>query len=238
MPRMEPIPETAEVLEELERYDGPAVRRELDRKVEAVRRLVPELVGLSLAALADDVTVTLVATDADVAVLDAIQYLAGGPCVDGAHGDEVVDFNVDEPDDERRWHTFARATAAKAVCTTLTLPVLEGDQVVGSVNLYAAAPGAFRGLHDEIAAVFDAWAPGAITNADLSFLTRRSAEESPEALRASMRVETAVGVLMSAESVDADTARGLLEQAARRAGVASEELAGAVLEAFESPKGR
>ena len=230
---MEPIPETAEILEELEKYDGSDLRSELDRKATAVRRLVPELVGLSLAALEDGITFTLVATDADVAMLDAVQYLAGGPCVRAAHSDEVVDHDYDQPDDERRWHTFAMATAAKAVCTTLTLPIHKGDRVVGSVNLYGAAPGAFRGLHETIAAIFKAWAPGAITNADLSFQTRRSAELAPEALRTAVRVETAVGVLMAAESVDVDTARRLLEDAAQRAGVSTEDLADAVVELFE-----
>jgi hypothetical protein len=233
---MEPIPETAEILEELEKYDGSGLRDELDRKAQAVRRLVPELVGLSLAALEDGITFTLVATDADVAVLDAIQYLAGGPCVGAAHAEEVVDYNADEPDDERRWHTFAKATAAKAVCTTLTLPIFEKEKVIGSVNLYGGAPGAFRGLHEEIASIFKAWAPGAITNADLSFQTRRTAELAPAALRAAVRVETAVGVLMAAESVGVDTARRLLEEAAQRAGVATEDLADAVVELYESPK--
>jgi hypothetical protein len=232
---MEPIPETAAVFEELERFHGAGLRAELDRKAETVREVVPDLVGLSLAALPDGLTFTLVATDADVAVLDAIQYLAGGPCVDAAHDERVVDFDGDRPDDERTWHTFARATAAKAVCTTLTLPILDGAEVVGTVNLYAASPGAFRELHGEIASIFDAWAPGAITNADLSFQTRRTAERAPEVLRAAVRVETAVGLLMEAESVDAATARGLLEQAARRAGVSTDDLADAVVELYEPP---
>jgi GAF domain-containing protein len=230
---MEPIPETAEILEELEKYDGSDLRSELDRKATAVRRLVPELVGLSLAALEDGITFTLVATDADVAVLDAVQYLAGGPCVGAAHAGELVNHDFERPDDEQRWHTFAKATSAKAVCTTLTLPIHRGDKVIGSVNLYGAAPGAFRGLHEEIAAIFKAWAPGAITNADLSFQTRRNAELAPEALRAAVRVETAVGVLMAAESLDVDTARRMLEQAAQRAGVSTEDLADAVVELFE-----
>lgn len=234
---MEPIPETSELIEELERFEYAAdLRTELDRRARAVRALVPELVGLSLAALEDGVTFTLVATDADVAMLDAVQYLAGGPCVDAARAEQVLTYSSDDADDERTWQTFARATAARAVASTLTLPVLDDGKVVGSVNLYAASSNAFGGLHREIADVFGAWAPGAITNADLSFQTRLRAQQAPESLRGSMRVETAVGILMEAESVDADTARGLLVDAAQRSGVTTQLLADAVLDLFESPE--
>jgi GAF domain-containing protein len=235
---MEPIPETSEIIAELEKFDYVAgLRGELVRRAKAVRALVPDLVGLSLAALEDDVAFTLVATDAQVAVLDAIQYLTGGPCVDAARTEQVRTYSSDEPDDERTWQTFAMATAAKAVASTLTLPVLDDDKVVGSINLYAASTGAFGGLHSDIASIFGAWAPGAITNADLSFQTRRTAEHAPEALRGTMRVETAVGVLMEAESVDADAARGMLVNAAQRSGVTTQVLADAVLELFEPPEG-
>ena len=52
---------------------------------------------------------------------------------------------------------------------------------------------AFDGLHREIADIFGVWAPGAVTNADLSFRTRRTAEKAP----ATMRVDIAVGILMA-----------------------------------------
>jgi GAF domain-containing protein len=222
---VEPIPETAVLLEEFgEFYDGDLLD-ELKSQAKAVRMLVPDLVGLSLAAFAEGVAFTLVASAADVAVLDAVQYVMGGPCVESPQAEQVLEYDCDVPEEELRWQTFARATAAVAVATTLTLPVLIGGRVVGTVNLYAASAGAFRGLHREIAEIFGAWAPGAITNADLSFRTRRTAEQAPEKARAAMRVNLAVGMLMEARSVDATTARELLDEAAQRAGVAVEELA-------------
>jgi GAF domain-containing protein len=234
---MEPIPETAALFEDFGQYYDIGLLEEIRRRAEAVRDLVPDLVGLSLAAVEDGVAFTLVATDADVAVLDAIQYAFGGPCVDAPRAEQVLEGELEDPDDEERWHTFARASSAKAVASTLTLPMLDGEKVVGSVNLYAASGGAFGGLHEEIADIFDAWAPGAITNADLSFRTRNTAERAGEILHATMQVEMAVGVLMAAESVDADTARHLLEQAAQRAGATLDEVADAVLEVFRSAEG-
>jgi hypothetical protein len=227
---MEPIPETAALIEELGRFHDRDLLEGLQSQAEAVRELVPDLVGLSLAAFEEGVAFTLVASAADVAVLDAVQYVVGGPCVESPHAEQVREYDADVPEDELRWQTFARATAARAVATTLTLPVLRDGSVIGTVNLYAASARAFHGLHREIAAIFDAWAPGAITNADLSFQTRRTAEQAPVRARAVMRVNLAVGMLMEAHSVDADTARELLEEAARRAGVDLERLAESLVE--------
>ena len=131
---------------------------------------------------------------------------------------------------ESLWHDFARATAAKGVASTLSLPILHTGRVVGTVNLYAASDGAFGGRHREIADVFGAWAPGAVTNADLSFRTRHQAEGASD----KVRMEVAVGMLMEVEGLDAEAARELLRQAARRAGVAPEELAASLLEVYRS----
>jgi GAF domain-containing protein len=231
---MEPIPETSALFEEFGMFYDEDLLDELRRRADAVRDLVPDLVGISLASMADGAAFTLVASDADVAVLDAIQYIFDGPCAEAPHAEQVLVYDSDEPVDEKDWQRFALATAAKAVATTLTLPVLDRGEVVGTVNLYAASRGAFAGLHQEIAKIFGAWAPGAITNADLSFRTRETAEQAPAVLRATMQVEMAVGVLMEAESVDDETARSLLDEAAQRAGVPPAEVAEALLEAFES----
>jgi GAF domain-containing protein len=233
---MEPIPETSALFDEFGMFYDEDLLVELKRSAEAVRELVPDLVGISLASIADGAAFTLVASDSDVAVLDAIQYIAGGPCAEAPQAEQVLEYDADEPVDEKNWQRFASATAAKAVATTLTLPVLGEGEVIGSVNLYAASSRAFAGLHKDIARIFGAWAPGAITNADLSFNTRQTAEQAPGLLRATMHVEMAVGVLMEAESVDADMARTLLDGAAQRAGVPSAEVAEALLQAFQSPK--
>ena len=69
-------------------------------------------------------------------------------------------------------------TPSVPLLSTVTLPVLAGGAVVGSINLYAASAEAFVGHHEAIARIFDAWAPGAVTNADLSFSTRAVAEQA------------------------------------------------------------
>jgi GAF domain-containing protein len=163
-------------------------------------------------------TFTLVATSGDIALLDAIQYAAGGPCVEGAHSDEVMEFEANVLDEER-WRLFAEATAARAVRSTLTLPVLSNEQVVATVNLYAASARAFVGLHQDLAGIFGAWTAGAVANADLSFATRREAERAPQRIQEQNLLSLATGILAVQLGIDPRAARERLEDAAARAGV-------------------
>ena len=88
---MEPIPETVAAIEELGPFavDGDLTERlrEMGRRV---RELVPDCVAFSLASREHGVTFALVATDAKIALLDALRHLdidpsrarhagAGGP---------------------------------------------------------------------------------------------------------------------------------------------------------------
>jgi GAF domain-containing protein len=173
--------------------------------------------------------VTLVATDPEIAMLDAMQYLGEGPCVAAVASAEVVELNDQEVLDEEEWRIFALASAARSVASTLTLPMLRDDHVVGSINFYAASGKAFSGHHEELAALFGAWAPGAIENADLSFSTRLDAERAPGRMRDRARIDTAVGLLAGHEGLSTSAAQLLLEDAAARGGVSLTRIAQAVI---------
>ena len=153
-----------------------------------------------------------------------------GPCVDAVKSEQVVTFTADDAVDEGRWQLFAQATAAASVASTLTLPILARDTVAGSVNLYAATRQAFTGLHEQIARIFDAWAPGAVTNADLGFTTRSTAARAPRLLAEDRDVGVAVGILAQAYGLDLDSAESQLRDAAQRAGTNVVRLAQTVIE--------
>lgn len=227
---MEPIPETSEAVEEFGPFTDPDLLHELRERSDRVTALVPDCVGLSLASAQHGVTFTLVATSLQPALLDGVQYLSGGPCVDAVRADRVVQYHHGDVLDEDLWQDFARATAAGSVASTLTLPVLVDGVVGGSVNLYASSTDAFAGRHEEIARIFDAWAPGAVTNADLSFSTRQVAEQAPRRLRADVDIQVAVGILSASRGLGAGEARDQLTGAARRAGVSEADLAAVVIE--------
>ena len=229
---MEPIPETVEAVNELDpSAHPPDLLSSLLRHAIRAKEVVPDLVGVSIAVLEEGITFTLVATSDEIAVLDAIQYAAGGPCVEGARSDEIREFHPDSVLDEARWQLFAEATAARTVRSTLTLPVVRAGRVEGSVNLYAASRRAFVGHYEALADVFGALAAGGVANADLSFSTRALAEAAPGQVREQNLVDVATGILAAELDVDVATAAERLRDAARRAGVTLAQLAREIVDA-------
>lgn len=234
---MEPIPETFEALEEFGAYlYDDDLLTELGRMAARVREIVPDCVGLSLAYRQHDVTFTLVATDEITAALDALQYLDDGPCVTAVDEARAIALEEDDLLDEERWHLFARGTAAAAVASTLTLPIVVNGSVAGSINLYASSTDAFEGKHRRVARTLGAWSEGAIVNADLDFSTRRAAEEAPRLLFEATRIQIAVGILASLQDVSTHVARERLREASLRAGVSEAAVARLVIEQATGPR--
>lgn len=235
---LEPIPETVEAIEEF----GPFSYGQADllphlRQLAAhVRRLVPACVGLSVTLRALDATFTLAATDRRIAVLDAVQYLDGGPCVDAVETDVTVTSTIDSALDEDRWRLFSAAKAARHVQSTLSLPIVDhvagGDTVVGGFNLYAATPDAFEGRHDALGDVLGAWATGATTNSDLSFDSREMARRAPHVLREGFDLTLATHLLAQGTADPPEDWEQRLRDAAVRAGVPLRDLVSYVLTAL------
>ena len=218
---MEPIAESSRAVEDygpFATHEGD-VLDELRERADRVRDLVPACIGLSLALADDGVSFTMVATDEEMAVLDALQYAVGGPCVEAVKADRVLAYTHEQLMEEEGWQLFAQATAAASIASTLTLPIVVEGRVAGSINLYATTGDAFTGHHEQIAGIFDAWAPGAVANADLDFSTRVVAERAPQVLRDQIRNQIALGILMKDQDIDVETARARLHDAAQRAGV-------------------
>ena len=235
---MEPLPETAEALAEFDMLEEPDPEELLDRLQVALRRLVPQLVGLSLSLVRDRLTFTVVASDADVAGLDATQYLDEGPCVDvAAEREEAVSLATEDPMDEERWQLFAKASAAQGVASTLSLPLYGDGSVIGSVNLYASTRDAFSGRIEQIALVVGALPSEGVMNADLSFTTRQEAAAAPQRLRDRHIIETAVGLVAGDKDIDLRRAREELVEAAARAGVRLAQLTRVVVQAYKQREG-
>ncbi|MDP3889634.1 GAF domain-containing protein [Nocardioides sp.] len=228
---MEPIPETARAIEEY----GPFVIEnedllvELLNKAEQVRAFVPQCLGVSLASNEDAVTFTVVASKKELAVLDAVQYLSDGPCVQAVREPQVLAFEQQDLFDEQGWRLFAEASAAASVASTLTFPIVQHGRVLGSVNLYASTPHAFDGYREELAGIFGAWAPGAVSNADLEFRSREVAAAAPDLLRDDLDLAVASGMIAMRDGVGIEESTRRLRAAAVRAGVSELELARTVI---------
>jgi GAF domain-containing protein len=223
------VPETREALERLTRYDEGALATVVQQMGDAARSIVPECVGLSLSLRESGITVTLVATSADMAVLDAVQYVDGGPCVEVGERSVPIEMATGSVVDEGVWQMYAQATAAAGVLSSLSLPIARGGEVIGAINLYAATSEAFEGHVQELAAALGGSAEGAISNADLSFSTRLKALAGPTAVADAEILDIAVGIIMERHGVNAGMARERLRQAAARAGVTQAQAARAVI---------
>jgi hypothetical protein len=225
---VEPTPKTLEAFAELARHGSVDLVDLVLAMGRRAREIVPECVGLSLGLFEDGLTFTLVATDDDIAALDAVQYIDGGPCVDVAQSQSTLDVETDDPVDEDRWRMYAQASAASGVASSLTLPILRERDVIGSVNLYAATPAAFVGHHDDLAKALGASAESAIANADLSFNTRLAAAQTPAQIVEQSEIDLALGIIAESQQVDISAAQERLRQAAARAGITEAQAARAV----------
>jgi hypothetical protein len=184
------------------------------------QQIVPEVVGLSLELVDDGLTFTLTASSDEIARIEAVASpddpsMAGEPMDEGA------------PDllDERQWSLYARATAWRGISSSLSLSITERDHIIGDVNLYAATPHAFAGHYEELARALGASAAGAVADADLAFNSRLEAALAPSRLADQNDIDRAVGVIAAGQAVDIETARALLRDTARRAGMTEAEAA-------------
>jgi GAF domain-containing protein len=148
--------------------------------------------------------------------------------VDAAHENETIEADPADVVDEERWRMYTQATAAAGVASSLTLPILHNDRVIGSVNLYAATVDAFAGHHQQLGAALGASAEHAILNADLSFSTRLAAAKAPERVAEQNEIDRALGIISASQHVDIPAARERLREAAARAGITEAQAARAV----------
>jgi GAF domain-containing protein len=216
---VEPVPETRELLSRLLAVGDTDLPDSLLRMGEQISKLVPECVGLSLSIIEEGLTLTLVASDAGVAGLDAVQYVDDGPCLAAIEAGEPLDCSVEDLLDEGRWLMYAQVSAAVGVASSLSMPIMVEGEVVGGVNLYGSTPDAFHDRHEEIARVLGTAPEGAVSNADLSFSSRLRAAEAPHRFDAEREIEIAVEVIAARRGLTLPEARERLRCAAAQAGI-------------------
>ena len=233
---MEPVPETEAALLLLGTEDS-YLADDMRRAGSDLEAAAPTAIGFSLGVFADDITLTFVSSRPSLRLLDAAQYLGGGPCEDALSEGKPLEFGSEDPLDEQSWEFFGLAGAAKGVLSTLSMPILRDGKVIAGVNVYGSRQDTFRGRHEAIARVFGAWAPGAVANADLSFRTRLEAAKAPGRIADMATVETAVGVFVARYGLEPDAARERLIQAAARAGIHLLALARFIVDELDKQSG-
>ena len=142
-----------------------------------VQDLVPDCIGMSVAMLEDELVVSGGDGCRDRRP-DSMQYLADGLCLEAVREQRLVELNGAEVLDEEEWRIFALASAASAVASTLTIH-RHGRPGGRQCQPVRGSGHAFTDVHEQLAELLGAYAPGAVENADLSFSTRRLAEDAP-----------------------------------------------------------
>ena len=227
---MQPLPEIQAELDRLTALSGGDLdMAELLRSMsELAVAVVPSCVAVSISITSSGGLFTITSTSPELSVVDAIQYLSGGPCVACFdHGEELY---LPDVLDEKRWQLTSEASAARGIRSSLSMPLRDGEKVIGALNLYGGQLNSFERKERLIAGIFGARIEEIVTNADLSFMTREFARELPERLAAASRVDEAVGILMARQGWSATEARERLAEAASRAGVPAERLADALVD--------
>ncbi len=227
---LEPIPPSREAFEWLASYGDPEIEESIREMARRVRTIVPECLAMSVTINDDGLTFTLMADARGASMLDAMQYLDGGPC-ETAVVEGQPRLTSEPSEAEGSWQLFARAGAAVGVASTLSLPLLGDDEVVGGVNIYASTPGAFDGRHEEVARAVSGWAGGAVRDADLTFASRVRATTAPARLRERGTTDVATGYVAAHQDVDMAVAAQRISEAAARAGVSPADLARFILDA-------
>jgi hypothetical protein len=220
---VKPVPETVEALRALHLADDEgAEMAELERLSRRVEALVPTCTGMSIVQSATGLTFTFVAPGAAIQAADPLDYL-----VRARHGDRpaappahVADPPGDaDPTDEEIWRRIAAVDAPAGVSSTLSLPLVEDGEVLGTVTLYGERADTFSGKTEEVADVVGAWAPGATTNDDLWFSSRLRAAAAPTLVAEQAAVDAAVGLVSVRLDVPLAEARRRLREASNRAGI-------------------
>ena len=213
---MELLPQSREALDE---YVTPTIDdvEGLLRVIEGwAVRAVPECVALSVTLLDEDLTFTLVDTEAGAGEV---------PATPRGHDPPRTDDPADHALDEGGWADMARERAFDGIASTVCLPVVEEGRAVLNIDLYASTAHAFHDRIEGLVEALGAWQAGAVTNADLGFETLRRAEAAPERLREQRLVDVAVGLVAARMGVTTEAALVLVRNAAEAAEVTRSQAA-------------
>jgi GAF domain-containing protein len=184
-----------------------------------------EMAGITLLG-EDGRPKTGVFTDEDAPEIDAAQYESGkGPCLDSWRETRVVrldDLDVAADD----YPEFAKAAQAHGIQSTLSLPLVAGEQGVGALNLYSRQKDGFSDADEQIGTELAAAAAIVLANASAYWEASQLSEQLGQAMRSRAVIEQAKGILMArSPNLSPDDAFDVLRKASQRENVKLREIA-------------
>ncbi len=156
------------------------------------------------------------ATTTRVEQLDRLQYdLDEGPCLTALTERQVM--RIDDMTRPVRWRRWAAAAVGTdGVRSTLSAPLIAGDQGIGAMKLYADEPEAYDERSEHLLSLFASQAAVLVANAQAYQRAREVSQSLQIALRTRDLIGQAKGILMEREHVDGETAFALLSSASQQ----------------------
>lgn len=185
-----------------------------------------------MAILGDDGNpTTAVFTSEEAPEIDQGQYETGnGPCLEAWRTKSVVRLD-DMTAATNRFPAFAQASLQHGVNSTLSLPMIAGDQGVGAFNLYAREERAFTDGDEALGLELASAAAAVLSNARAYWGAVGLSEQLSEAMRSRAVIEQAKGMLMAqSKTLAPDEAFELLRRASQRENVKVRDIAQRIVE--------
>jgi GAF domain-containing protein len=181
---------------------------------------------------------TGVFTDPEAPEIDAAQYSSGrGPCLDSWRERRIVrleDLNnadIDYPE-------FATAARAHGIRSTLSLPLVAGEDAAGALNLYSRTTAAFTLEDEEMGTMLAGAAAIVLVNASAYWQAAQLSEQLSQAMRSRAVIEQAKGILMArSPRLSADDAFDLLRKASQRENVKLRDVAQRIVDRVPGERG-
>lgn len=183
-----------------------------------------EMAGITLLG-ADGKPTTGIFTDPEAPEIDVAQYTSGrGPCLDSWRLRKIV--RLDDMDTVDAYPEFAAAAQAHGVQSTLSLPLMAGDDAAGALNLYSRLRGGFTAEDEQAGSLLAGAAAIVLVNATAYWQAAQLGEQLSQAMQSRAVIEQAKGVLMArSPQLDADQAFDVLRKASQRENVKLREIA-------------
>jgi GAF domain-containing protein len=172
---------------------------------------------------------TAVFTDPASPEIDQAQYDTGdGPCLEALRHARV--FGVDSTSEPGPWPAFCKAARDHGIHSTLSLPMVVGDEAVGAMNLYSHTEHAFTTDDRDAALQFAAQAAIVAANAHAYWGAQELSTRLSEAMKSRATIEQAKGVLMGTQRCGPDEAFDLLRRASQRENVKLRDIAQRIID--------
>ena len=170
-------------------------------------------------------------TDGAAPEIDASQYESGaGPCLESWRTGRTIRLD-DIADAAERYPKFAQAAQEHGVHSSLSLPLMAGDDAVGALNLYARVAEGFSEDDEATGEILASAAAIVLANASAYWQAAQMSEQLSQAMQSRAVIEQAKGILMArSPEITADGAFEVLRKASQRENVKLRDIAQRVVD--------